>query len=335
MKEIILSPQMTRLQIEDHETVLAGLERHGYVLPNNCRAGACGECKIKVLAGNFDQGFILDMALSKKDRDEGMGLMCMAKVTGTSLTIDFEKTTTLSKLPLPTENNPYILTEKLMVTKTIAKLRLRPLKNALPFWPGQYITILRPQTDQKRAYSIANTPTKEGEIVLYITKVNEGVVSTYIHEELNPGDSLFIDGPYGTFIGDPKVELPVLCLANGSGLAPLLSLTTAALMRGGFKYPVTILFSAKTKEDLFDLGQIKFLEKKFRNFRFIATLTEKKEEGFYDKRITDLLPQLFPDLTYYSLYIAGSADFVNATKAVALNCQAKEEHIHLEKFISQ
>ena len=44
-------------------------------MPNNCRAGACGECKTKVLDGAFDQGMVLDMALSQEDRANGYGLM--------------------------------------------------------------------------------------------------------------------------------------------------------------------------------------------------------------------------------------------------------------------
>ncbi|MBP9680811.1 MAG: 2Fe-2S iron-sulfur cluster binding domain-containing protein [Bacteriovorax sp.] len=336
MKKIILSPSHTTIEIEDNETVLSGLERHGFVLPNNCRAGACGECKVKVLDGNFDQGFILDMALKAEERACGMGLMCMAKVTSESLTIDFQKDNVLSKLPTPKENLPYVVTEKLMMTETIVKLRLKPLKDTLRFWPGQYITLGSPEHKiPLRAYSLANIPTQEGELVLYITKVNRGVTSNYIHQELNCGDTLTLNGPYGTFIGDPRLELPVLCIANGSGLAPIMSLATAALMRGGFKYPAHIIFSARTSQDIFDLGHFKFLEKKYRNFKFIPTLTGETNPAFKAGRVTTLLPTLYPDLAYYAIYIAGSSEFVRDVKALALSLGAKEENIYLESFLSQ
>lgn len=335
MKKVILSPSNTSLEIEDHETVLAGLERHGFVLPNNCRAGACGECKVKVLDGTYDQGFILDMALSAADRAEGKGLMCMAKVTSESLTIDFQKDNVLSKLPTPEENLPYIITEKLLVTDTIMKMRLRPLGITLRFWPGQYITLGSKELNiPYRSYSIANTPGADGEIVLYITKAENGHTSKFIHEKLSAGDMVYLNGPYGTFIGDPKIELPVLCIANGSGLAPIMSLATAALFRGGFRYPAHILFSARYEKDVFDLGHFKFLEKKFRNFKFIPTLTREEKAGFKHGRVTKILPELYPDLAYYSLYIAGSNDFVNDVKALALTLNAKEENIHVEIFVS-
>lgn len=330
MKKIILSPSNTTIEIEDYETVLSGLERHGFVLPNNCRAGACGECKVKVLDGKFDQGFILDMALSQDDRACGMGLMCMAKVTSETLTIDFEKNNTLSKLPTPVENLAYNVIEKNLVTPTIVKLRIRPLGESIRFWPGQYITLGNPA----RSYSIANTPNSDGDIILFVTKIENGITSNYIHSELKVGDTISINGPYGTFIGDPKVELPVLCIANGSGLAPIMSLATAALMRGGFKYPAHIIFSARTEKDIFDIGHFKFLEKKFRNFKFIPTLTREKNKAYKQGRVTEILESLYPSLDYYSLYIAGSNQFVSDIKDVCLKLGAKEENIHLEKFMS-
>ena len=61
-KKIRLMPSGKEVAVAEGDTVLSALERHGYFLPNNCRAGACGECKTKVCGGEFDQGFILDMA---------------------------------------------------------------------------------------------------------------------------------------------------------------------------------------------------------------------------------------------------------------------------------
>jgi CDP-4-dehydro-6-deoxyglucose reductase len=66
-----------------------GLEKAGYALPNNCRAGACGECKVKVTSGQFDQGMVLDMALSQEERKQGFGLMCMAKPISEELVIEW------------------------------------------------------------------------------------------------------------------------------------------------------------------------------------------------------------------------------------------------------
>jgi CDP-4-dehydro-6-deoxyglucose reductase len=329
-KKIILAPSGKELSYDEGETVLSALERQGYAIPNNCRAGACGECKVKVVKGDYDQGFILDMALSPEDREDGFGLMCMAKITSDQLEIEWAtEDNALPKLFPPEENRTHILLNKEMVTPNIVKLVLRTMTTPMRFWPGQYITL----GDQQRPYSIANTPNSNGDIVLFITKVNEGRVSSWAHDELKEGDYVSLNGPYGTFIGDPSAKTPVLCLASGSGLAPILSLATAAMNRG-FKMPAKILFSARTKEDLFAIGQMSYLKAKYRYFDFDYTLTGEANPGGKEGRITSILKDEYSDLSGHSIYIAGNPDFVKDCEEEVKRLGAKDDFIHTEGFFA-
>ena len=78
MSRIIMQPSGKSVECAYGDTVLMALEKAGYALPNNCRAGACGECKVKVTAGQFDQGMVLDMALSQEERRPGGALLATA-----------------------------------------------------------------------------------------------------------------------------------------------------------------------------------------------------------------------------------------------------------------
>jgi CDP-4-dehydro-6-deoxyglucose reductase len=336
MTKIILAPSGIEVPCAQGETVLSALEKAGYALPNNCRAGACGECKVKVLKGDFEQGFILDMALPASEREQGFGLMCMAKPTGASLEIEWATADTRPKLFPPQERMPYMVIEKTPVTETIIKLRLRTLNGPLKFWPGQYVTLSSESGEfEERCYSLANIPNKEGDLLLFVTKVQGGQASTWLHHQLREGERLFVNGPYGTFIGDPQAKTPVLCLASGSGLAPILSLTSGALVRGGFSYPATVLFSAKTQKDLFEVGYFKYLGQKFRNFKFRYTLTQESNPDGLEGRIPKLLPKLYPDLSQTSIYIAGSQAFVDDCLEQVKKLGAQDELIHKEGFVSQ
>ena len=51
MSRVTIQPSGKSVEVAAGDTVLMALEKAGYALPNNCRAGACGECKVKVLAG--------------------------------------------------------------------------------------------------------------------------------------------------------------------------------------------------------------------------------------------------------------------------------------------
>ena len=145
MKKIRLYPSGKEVQYKEGQTVLAALEKSGLALPNNCRAGACGECKVKVREGKFDQGLVLDMALSQEEREQGFGLMCMAKVLSDTLEIEWGTEDAMPKLFPPQENRPYIVIEKRMVTPSIVKLRLQPLGKPMRFWPGQYVSLGDPE----------------------------------------------------------------------------------------------------------------------------------------------------------------------------------------------
>ena len=90
MSRIRLHPSARLVDCGAGDTVLEALERAGFALPNNCRAGACGECQVRIRSGTISQGFVLDMALDPKERDAGYGLMSLAKPTSDELEIELE-----------------------------------------------------------------------------------------------------------------------------------------------------------------------------------------------------------------------------------------------------
>lgn len=336
MKTIRLHPSGKDLVCNEGETVLAALERNGYALPNNCRAGACGECKCKVVKGEYDQGLVMDMALSDEDRAEGYGLMCMAKPTSDVLEIEFGTADAKPKLFPPRENIMCVVTDKIPRTPSIVELHIMPLGDPIRFWPGQYVTLgSKSENIPERCYSIANIPNRESEIILHITRVPDGKTSVWVHDDVQVGDTVYINGPYGTFIGDPGLDTPVLCLAAGSGLAPISSLAQAAFLRGGFRHPATILFSARTKDDVYDAGLFAYLKVKFRKFDFKYTLTREANPGGLAGRIPDILPDLYPDLSGHSVFCAGSPEFVEGCKAAVKTLGLPDERFFAEGFFDQ
>ncbi|SIT48284.1 Ferredoxin:oxidoreductase FAD/NAD(P)-binding:oxidoreductase FAD-binding region protein [Paraburkholderia piptadeniae] len=334
MKTIRLHPAGHEVKCGAGETVLMALENAGYALPNNCRAGACGDCKVKVLSGRFDQGIVLDMALSQEDRKQGFGLMCMAKPLSDELVLEWGSEQAKLNLFPPQTNQIYVVTDRIRRTGRIVELRLRPLGPPMRYWPGQYVLLGDPEGRiPPRCYSLASAPKPDGELTLQITRVEDGKASSWAHDQLRVGESVSVSGPYGTFIGDPSVETPVLCIAAGSGLAPILSLADAALRRG-FRQPVTLMFSARTLDDLYESGLFEYWTKKYVNFRYIPTLTRDTHGGLTG-RIPDVLPKQFKDLSNYSVFIAGSPTFVDACALAAKRLGASERFIYTEGYYAQ
>lgn len=335
MSKIRLYPSGKEIDNKPGETVLTTLENAGYALPNNCRAGACGECKVQVRNGQFNQGTVLDMALSQQEREEGYGLMCMAKPLSDVVEINWGTMDAQPKLFPPRKNVRCVVIDRIERTSRITEIRLRPIGEPLRYWPGQYITLT--DTEGKiapRPYSIANAPRNDGELILQITRVPNGKTSNWVHDHITAGSMVNISGPYGTFIGDPSTDDPVLCLAAGTGLAPIMALTDAALRRG-FKHPVHLLFSARVKSEVYDRGMMAYWNAKHRRFKFIPTLTRESTSGIKSGRIPDILAELYPDLSKHAIYMAGSPDFVDACTKTCLALGAREHSIHSEGFFEQ
>lgn len=335
MARIVMQPSGRSVECSHGDTVLMGLEKAGYALPNNCRAGACGECKVKVISGEFDQGMVLDMALSPEERTQGFGLMCMAKPTSEELVIEWGTEDAKPKLFPPREEVLFVLTDKRQIADRVFELRLRPVGQPIRYWPGQYVTIGNPRGHvPARAYSISNAPRPDGELVLQVARAEGGVTSQWIHDRLQVGENVKISGAYGTFIGDPSVDTPVLCLAAGTGLAPILALAEAALRRG-FKKPVTLVFSARTRKDVYSQGLMAWWRTKHRSFDYKITLTRELTEGHLSGRIDVVLPKLFSDLSKHTIFAAGSPEFVATCVATVMQLGAQKKLIHTEGFFSQ
>lgn len=335
MNRITLHPSGKSVDCASGDTVLMALEKAGYALPNNCRAGACGECKVKVTSGQFDQGMVLDMALSQDERRAGFGLMCMAKPISDELVIEWGTEDAKPLLFPPRENAMYVVVDKRTIAARVVELRLRPVGQPIRYWPGQYVTVGNPRADiPLRAYSISNAPRPDGELVLQVARADDGVTSLWVHDTLTVGESIKINGAYGTFIGDPSVDTPVLCLAAGTGLAPILALAEAALRRG-FRKPVTLIVSARTADDVYCQGLMAWWRTKHRNFDYKVTLTRETREGFLQGRIDAVLPTLFPDLSKHSVFAAGSPAFVDACVATAKKLGAQDKLLHTEGFFAQ
>jgi len=335
MARVTIQPSGKSVECKSGDTVLMALEKSGYALPNNCRAGACGECKVKVLEGQYDQGMVLDMALSAEERKQGFGLMCMAKPISDEMVIEWGTADARPKLFPPRENALFVVTDKRPIAARAVELHLRPVGQPIRYWPGQYVTIGDPRAGYPmRAYSISNAPRPDGELVLHVARADDGLTSVWIHDQLGVGDSVKINGAYGTFIGDPAVETPILCLAAGTGLAPIMSLAEAALRRG-FRKPVMLVLSARTQEDAYAHGMMAWWRTKHRNFDYKVTLTREQKEGFEHGRVDVLLPKMFKDLSKHTIFAAGSPEFTATCVQTCKSLGANADMIFTEGFFVQ
>ena len=111
----------------------------------------------------------------------------------------------------------------------IAVLTVQP-EQPLDYLPGQHISLQTPHWPRLwRTYSIANAPRPDGMIQLHVRAVSGGLVSPVLVHQVQAGDPLVLGAPAGAMIADTEADRDVLCLAGGTGLAPIKAIIEALI----------------------------------------------------------------------------------------------------------
>ncbi|MDR3081558.1 MAG: flavohemoprotein [Streptomyces sp.] len=144
----------------------------------------------------------------------------------------------------------------------IAVVTVRP-RLPYPFRAGQFLTVTAPQVPQVwRSYTIANAPRRDNTLDLHIRRVPGGLLSGALVDGLRVGDQVRLGPPRGEvgLVGDGSAGL--LCVVGGTGWATAKALVDQmSRMPGG--RPVRVVMSARSAEDLYDLGELEILAKEY------------------------------------------------------------------------
>lgn len=199
------------------ETVLDALIRAGANVSFSCRRGTCQVCVLEAVAG--DPGPAARAELSAEAQALGWFLPCKAQPSG-------ELTATRAKLDALTI--PAHVVERSEPSASVVQLRLVP-ESTLSWRAGQFITLSHPD-GAARSYSIASSMAQDDALELHIRRVPGGQVSGWLCDEVEVGAVLAMRGPSGASFYDPALaERPLLLIAGGTGLAPLLGIVREAL----------------------------------------------------------------------------------------------------------
>lgn len=219
------------------------------------------------------------------------------------------------------------------VTPVIRELLLTPADEPMSYRAGQYV--LLSDADERmppRSYSVANAPRPDGTVTLLVTRYAPGVTSTWVHDRLRPGEPVLLSGPYGTFTPDPGRTGPVLLLAAGSGLAPARAIAEDLLDRPD-RRPVTLFFSARTRDDTIDDLRFRELEAGQPDFRYLLALTRAPDSP-RRPRLPDRLAQTVGDLPGWEVFASGPPGFVTGCVRAARALGAAAAAVHTEEFFA-
>jgi ferredoxin-NADP reductase len=214
---------------------------------------------------------------------------------------------------------------------------------ALPQWmrhrAGQHYDVRLTAEDgyqAQRSYSIASAPEQEGEIELTVELIKDGEVSTYMHEVLVPGDRLEVRGPIGGyFIWEATMAEPLLLIAGGSGVVPLLSMIRHRAAVGA-RNPTALLYSSRTLEDIIYYNELEKLRSANNGLQVFHTLTRSQPSGWkgYARRIDqEMLKEAAQPLgKSVQIFICGPTLLVESVANGLVKIGIKSDQIRTERF---
>ena len=126
----------------------------------------------------------------------------------------------------------------------------------------------------QRSYSIASPPSRPGEVDLTIERIADGEVSPYFHDVVVVGDRVEVRGPIGGyFVWEPALGGPLLLVAGGSGVVPLMAMLRERACGRAERTPAVLLYSSRTFDDVIYRDELDALAAGDAGLRVIQTLT--------------------------------------------------------------
>jgi ferredoxin-NADP reductase len=219
--------------------------------------------------------------------------------------------------------------------------RARTLVLDVPEWPGhragQHVDVRLTAEDgyqAQRSYSIASAPETEA-IELTVELVDDGEVSAYIVEDLLAGDSFEVRGPIGGHFSWSVADGgPLLLLAGGSGLVPMMSMLRHRAARGS-DVPARLLVSVRSPEDRLYAAEIQALAPRD-GLHVAFTYTRAAPPGWsgWTRRVdAAMLAELGPEPSERPLiFVCGPTAFVEQAATLLVEAGHDPDSIHAERF---
>jgi ferredoxin-NADP reductase len=231
---------------------------------------------------------------------------------------------------------------------TVSRIRdetpsVRSFTLALPDWPGhrpgQHLDVRLTAEDGysvERSYSIASEPERGPEVDITVERIPDGEVSPFLHEVVVIGDRLEVRGPIGGyFVWEAPLGGPLLLVAGGSGVVPLMAIVRHRA-RVGATTPTMLLFSSRGPEEIIYRDELAALASTDDGLTVAHALTRRQPEGWtgFARRIDEpmLAEVLAPLGSATRAYACGPTALVETVANALVRLGLPPDRIRTERF---
>lgn len=226
-------------------------------------------------------------------------------------------------------------------TKTFCLIDSDDNEHSFDYFSGQYLTFRFDGIEPKpliRSYTMSSSPMQKSFSACTVKRVENGIVSNWMCDNLKVGDILKARGPIGKFIYDPKsCSSHLVMVGAGSGITPFVSIVREYAHRlesDGAPQKMTLLAAFKSKRDLICSKELQNFTA-IKGFKLVTTLTQEQDESFWAGRpspemLDRLMENDYHDTTFMT---CGPEKMMEMVVSHVLTRGVAKEHAMTESFL--
>ncbi len=324
----------TAFACAEDDTLLRAAQRAGIGFPYECNVGSCGNCKFELVAGELLTAWAEAPALSDKDRLRQRHLGCQSHPMSDCV-VKLRPAERYAPVHRPHRCSATLLARRAL-THDISEFHFA-LDAPQRFEPGQYALCQLSGVQGTRAYSMSNTAADGGDRVWHfqVRRVPGGAGSAALFA-LQPGQQVQIDGPYGMAWLRRDAPRDILCLAGGSGLAPMLSIARGAMTEPQLaSRHLHFIYGGRTPQDLCGQDMLAALPGYGERLNYRACVStpqpedSRHEVAFVHEAALRLHGAQLPQM---EVYFAGPPAMATAVQRMLLDAGVPPDQQHFDAF---
>lgn len=318
------------------DTILRAAQRAGLGFPYECNVGSCGNCRFELVEGAVQVQWEEAPALTDRDRQRKRYLGCQTR-PASDCTVKLRLDPRCAPPHRPQRFSARLAASR-PLTHDMSEFRF-VLDAPRQFEPGQYALAYLPGVTGARAYSMSNTAGDGSAWEFVVRRQPGGAGSNALFDAVAVGQSIGIDGPYGMAWLRRDAPRDILCLAGGSGLAPMLSIARGAMAEPQLAgRRLHFLYGGRTPADVCGedlLRQLPGWGERLSYCPAISPVPGATVAG-WDGAVGYLhevaLERFAAQLPQLEIYFAGPPAMATAVQRMLLDAKVPQEQVHFDQF---
>jgi NAD(P)H-flavin reductase/hemoglobin-like flavoprotein len=204
----------------------------------------------------------------------------------------------------------------------------------LPYEPGQHVTVQTPSWPKVwRPYSVACRSREDGLMTFHVKAVPGGWVSNALVYHAEPGTELVLGPALGTMTLGRADRRDLLCVAGGTGLAPIKAIIEQAIRESSdCPRQIHLFYGARTREDLYDLPDLWRLADAYQGFRLTPVTSDDPAFDGMQGNVGRVAVRYMPPRNCEA-YVAGPPAMVRETIEVLEKSGLPRERVHYDEAL--